>query len=77
MLKSQNVRFQFRTIFIPGRPQQSHQEHTAIVEAVAAHDPDRAEAAMRFHLSHVTAALKTTAQARSMNERDTYNEALR
>ncbi len=60
MLKSQNVRFQFRTILVPGRPQQSYQEHAAIVEAVAAHDPDRAEEAMRYHLSLVADALKAT-----------------
>jgi DNA-binding FadR family transcriptional regulator len=60
MLKSQNVRFQFRTILVPGRPQQSYQEHAAIVEAVAARDPDRAEKAMRYHLSHVADALKAT-----------------
>lgn len=66
MLKSQNVRFQFRTILVPGRPQHSFQEHTAIVEAVAAHDPERAEAAMRYHLSHVVEALR---EARSGNER--------
>lgn len=60
MLKSQNVRFQFRTILVPGRPHHSYQEHTAIVEAVAAHDPDRAELAMRAHLSHVVEALKAT-----------------
>lgn len=65
MLRSQNVRFQFRTILVPGRPQQSYQEHTAIVEAVAAHDPDRAEEAMRYHLSHVTEALKATKRTRS------------
>ena len=58
MLKSQNVRFQFRTILVPGRPHHSYQEHTAIVEAVAAHDPDRAETAMRSHLSHVVEALR-------------------
>ena len=60
MLKSQNVRFQFRTILVPGRPHHSYQEHTAIVEAVAAHDPERAEQAMRAHLSHVVDALKAT-----------------
>lgn len=53
MLKSQNVRFLFRTILVPGRAQQSYQEHVAIVEAVAAHDPDRAEEAMCSHLRHV------------------------
>jgi DNA-binding GntR family transcriptional regulator len=69
MLKSQNVRFQFRTILVPGRPQQSYQEHAAIVEAVAAHDPDRAEEAMRYHLSHVADALKATKRTRPTLER--------
>ncbi len=70
MLKSQNVRFQFRTILVPGRPQQSYQEHAAIVEAVAAHDPDRAEEAMRSHLSHVAEALKATKRTRPTDERE-------
>ena len=43
-LNSQMVRFQFRTILIPGRPAQSHQEHSAIVEAVAAATPRRPSA---------------------------------
>jgi DNA-binding GntR family transcriptional regulator len=60
MLKSHNVRFQFRTILVPGRPQHSYQEHAAIVEAVAARDPDRAEEAMRLHLSRVVDALRAT-----------------
>lgn len=60
ILKSQNVRFLFRTILVPGRSQQSYQEHIAIVEAVAAHDPDRAEETIRYHLSHVADALKAT-----------------
>ena len=70
MLKSQNVRFQFRTILVPGRPQQSYQEHAAIVEAVAAHDPDRAEETMRSHLSLVADALKATKRTRPTDERE-------
>ncbi|MEO8688728.1 MAG: FCD domain-containing protein [Solirubrobacteraceae bacterium] len=42
---------------MPGRAERSFAEHTAIVEAVAAGDPDAAEAAMRAHLAHATAAL--------------------
>jgi DNA-binding FadR family transcriptional regulator len=64
MLKTQNVRFQYRTILVPGRPERSHQEHRAIVETVANHDPDRAEAAMRLHLSRVAEALKQARAAR-------------
>jgi DNA-binding GntR family transcriptional regulator len=70
MLKSQNVRFLFRTILVPGRPQKSYQEHAAIVEAVAAHDPDRAEETMRYHLSHVADALKATKRTRLTDERE-------
>ncbi len=70
MLKSQNVRFRFRTILVPGRPQQSYQEHVAIVEAVAAHDPDRAHEAMRYHLAHVADALKATKRTRPTDERE-------
>ncbi len=57
-LKSQLVRFQYRTIMLPGRSERSFGEHKAIVEAVAAGDPDAAEAAMRRHLSHVAEALR-------------------
>lgn len=58
MLKSQLVRFQYRTILLPGRSERSFAEHTAIVEAVANGDPETAEAAMRTHLLHVAEALR-------------------
>jgi DNA-binding GntR family transcriptional regulator len=58
MLNSQNVRFQYRTILIPGRPERSLKEHAAIVEAVAIGDAYAAEAAMRTHLSQVAEALQ-------------------
>jgi DNA-binding GntR family transcriptional regulator len=70
MLKPQNVRFQYRTILVPGRPERSYQEHRAIVEAVADHDPDRAEAAMRLHLSHVADALRQTREIRQPGQRE-------
>ncbi len=57
-LKSQLVRFQYRTILLPGRSERSFAEHEAIVEAVAAGEPDAAETAMRNHLSHVAGALR-------------------
>jgi DNA-binding GntR family transcriptional regulator len=56
-LKSQLVRFQYRTILLPGRSERSFAEHSAIVEAVARRDPQAAETAMRTHLSHVAQAL--------------------
>ena len=63
VLKIQNVRFQYRTILVPGRPERSFKEHSAIVEAVAAHDAEAAEAAVRTHLSHVCEALRQTRHA--------------
>jgi len=58
-LKSQMVRFQYRTILLPGRSERSFGEHRAIVEAIAAGDGDAAENAMRTHLSHVAEALRS------------------
>jgi DNA-binding GntR family transcriptional regulator len=59
-LKSQLVRFQYRTILLPGRSENSFGEHRTIVDAVAAGDPDAAEEAMRTHLSHVAEALRAS-----------------
>jgi DNA-binding GntR family transcriptional regulator len=58
-LSSQLVRFQYRTVLLPGRPERSDAEHTEIVEAIAARDSDTAEQAMRRHLSRVAQALRT------------------
>jgi DNA-binding GntR family transcriptional regulator len=58
MLISQIVRFQYRTVLLAGRPERSHQEHTAIVDAIAAGDADAAERAMRRHLGNVARALR-------------------
>ena len=57
-LKSQAIRFQYRTILQPGRTQRSLHEHEAIVQALAERDPDACEAAMRDHLSHVVETLR-------------------
>jgi DNA-binding GntR family transcriptional regulator len=57
-LKSQMVRFQYRTILLPGRSERSFGEHSALIQAIAAGDPDAAEQAMRTHLSHVADALR-------------------
>jgi DNA-binding GntR family transcriptional regulator len=63
-LRSQLVRFEYRTILLPGRSERSLAEHTAIVDAVAAGDGDAAETAMRTHLSHVAEALHRQEQGR-------------
>jgi DNA-binding GntR family transcriptional regulator len=57
-LNTQIVRFQYRTILLPGRSERSLGEHIVIIQAVAAGDPDAAEAAMRTHLSQVAEALR-------------------
>jgi DNA-binding GntR family transcriptional regulator len=59
-LRSQLVRFTYRTILLPGRSERSFAEHTAIVDAIAAHDGAAAERAMRRHLSHVADALRNS-----------------
>ncbi len=57
-LKSQSIRLQYQTILRPGRTERSLREHEAIFEALKAHDPDAAEAAMREHLAEVLATLR-------------------
>lgn len=57
-LNAQVVRFRYRTILAPGRPERSLQEHGAIVDAVAAGDAPAAEAAMRRHLTRVVEAVR-------------------
>lgn len=60
-LKAQLVRYQYRTILVPGRPQQSWTEHTALVDAICRRDPDSAAAAMAAHLRGVTTTLHAAA----------------
>jgi DNA-binding GntR family transcriptional regulator len=60
-LSSQIVRFQFRTVLLPGRAERSFTEHSAIVEAIAARDPDAAEQVMQQHLLRVADALRSHA----------------
>jgi len=57
-LRSQLVRFQYRTILLPGRSEQSFAEHTAIVEAIAEGDALEAEKAMRVHIGQIAEALR-------------------
>jgi DNA-binding GntR family transcriptional regulator len=57
-LNAQTVRYQYRTILIPGRPAASVAEHTAIIEAVIAGNAGQAERAMRRHLFNVADAVQ-------------------
>ncbi|MFI5937516.1 GntR family transcriptional regulator [Actinoplanes sp. NPDC051494] len=59
-LRAQMIRFQYRTILVPGRPPASLAEHTAIVDAISDRDPDAAELAMRRHLGQVEQTLSRT-----------------
>jgi DNA-binding GntR family transcriptional regulator len=61
-LRAQLVRYQYRTVLAPGRLPRSLEEHRAIVDAVAARDPDAAEASMRAHLQGVLASLREVAR---------------
>jgi DNA-binding GntR family transcriptional regulator len=56
-LNARTVRYQYRTILIPGRPAASLAEHAAIVDAVSDGDATGAEAAMRRHLTNVADAV--------------------
>lgn len=69
-LHAQMVRFQYRTILVPGRSKQSLAEHTAVVKAIAARDPEAAEAAMRHHLRCVATTLSQTTGAQEQHARD-------
>jgi len=61
-LNAQIVRFQYRTILVPGRSERSLAEHGTIVEAVVAGDGEAAAAAMRHHLAHVAEAVSRYAR---------------
>ena len=60
-LRSQSgIMHQYRLRRIPGRTKESSREHAEIVNAIAARDPDRAEAAMRGHLMSLINAVRMT-----------------
>ncbi|MFC3992621.1 GntR family transcriptional regulator [Actinoplanes siamensis] len=58
-LHAQMVRHQFRLALVPGRPHVSLPEHLAIIDAICARNAEKAEAAMRAHLSSVLDTLAT------------------
>lgn len=58
-LRAQGVRHQFRLAFHPGRAAVSAPEHAAIIDAIVARDPERAEAETRRHLGSVIEALRS------------------
>jgi DNA-binding GntR family transcriptional regulator len=62
-LRDQTVRHQFSLSLVPGRPSVSLPQHEAIVAAITARDPARAELAMRAHLQSVIDAFRALAAA--------------
>lgn len=68
-IHAQTVVFQYRAIFAPGRAAAVDAEHRAVVSAIAARDPDAAEAAMRSHVENVGWALKAAIAGRRMAPR--------
>jgi DNA-binding GntR family transcriptional regulator len=67
-LKSQIVRFQYRTILIAGRAARSLHEHVEITEAICAGDGKRAEAVMHKHLEEIVEALHLTIEKARRSE---------
>jgi DNA-binding GntR family transcriptional regulator len=61
-LHAQLVRHQFHLAFRPGRPEESLNEHLAIIDAIVTHRPDAAEQAIRRHLGGVIDALRRAAR---------------
>lgn len=64
-LKAQSVRLRYRTVLLPGRVNQSLEEHRAIVAAISAGNEDLAEQAARDHVLSVAAVLAAHAQSNS------------
>ncbi|MDN4483580.1 GntR family transcriptional regulator [Demequina lignilytica] len=62
-LHGQMIRHQFAMSRLPGRSSVSVVQHEAIIDAIAARDPDAAETAMRAHIASVIEALRTIAEA--------------
>jgi DNA-binding GntR family transcriptional regulator len=65
-LRAQHVRFQYRTLLVPGRARHSLEEHQAIMAAVAAHDEAAAENAMRQHLASTVNAMRQSNKSNSL-----------
>jgi DNA-binding GntR family transcriptional regulator len=53
MIKTQLLRYHLRTILVPGRTQNSYQEHKKILEALKAHDEQLAQEAVMNHIANI------------------------
>lgn len=57
-LKRQISRFDLKTVLIPGRDEQSLAEHAALYQALAADDPEQAEALAAAHIKSIQQVLE-------------------
>ncbi len=57
-LRDRSAHHQFRLAVMPGRSEESLRQHTAIVDAILAGDPDTAARAMEEHLDSVVEVLR-------------------
>jgi len=57
-LRSRNTYFQFRAVMVPNDPRERFLQHSAIVAAIAAHNPTEASETMRHHLSGVAERMR-------------------
>ena len=64
MLKAQSRRVNYRVILMPGRPENSIEEHRGIVKAIGESNPDAAEAAVEAHLTEALRVLKIAIEQR-------------
>jgi DNA-binding FadR family transcriptional regulator len=56
------IRYQFRTILVPGRNQASYEEHERIYEALKSKDETAAEEAVRNHIVNVRETINNNYQ---------------
>jgi len=62
MIRTQLIRYQFRTILVPGRNQASYTEHEKIYEALKLRDETAAEEAVRNHIFNVRETIRLNYQ---------------
>lgn len=53
MIKTQLLRFQFRTILVPGRSENSFKEHSDIYQALKSHDEQKAVESIKIHVANI------------------------
>ncbi|NBK21459.1 MAG: GntR family transcriptional regulator [Spirochaetia bacterium] len=58
MIKNQLIRFQFRTMMVPGRSDSSLQEHEALFEAINNRDKEAAAIAISHHMDNVSKTIE-------------------